>query len=166
VDAISTHDPVPAGGEISALLRATDWSATPLGPMEQWHHSLRTIIRVILTSRFAMWMGWGEDLLFFYNEAYRQMTLGVKHPWALGRPAREVWAEIWSEISPRVDQVHMQSPTPLNPLGVKGAGEGGTIPAAAAIAAAIDDALRPFGVKITQVPVTPEYLLDLIEKKS
>jgi carbon-monoxide dehydrogenase large subunit len=68
--------------------------------------------------------------------------------------------------TPRVEQVHMQSPTPLNPLGVKGAGEGGTIPAAAAIAAAIDDALRPFGVKITQVPVTPEYLLDLIEKKS
>jgi carbon-monoxide dehydrogenase large subunit len=60
----------------------------------------------------------------------------------------------------------MQSPTPLNPLGVKGAGEGGTIPAAAAIASAIDDALRPFGVKITQVPVTPECLLDLIEKKS
>ncbi len=65
--------------------------------------------------------------------------------------------------TPRVEQVHMQSPTPLNPLGVKGAGEGGTNPAAAAIASAIDDALRPFGVKITQVPVTPEYLLGLIE---
>ncbi len=67
--------------------------------------------------------------------------------------------------TPRVEQTHMQSPTPLNPLGVKGAGEGGTIPAAAAIASAIDDALRPFGVKITQVPVTPEHLLDLIDKK-
>lgn len=68
--------------------------------------------------------------------------------------------------TPRIEQAHMQTPTPLNPLGVKGAGEGGTIPAAAAIAGAIDDALRPFGVKITQVPVTPEYLLDLIHKKS
>jgi carbon-monoxide dehydrogenase large subunit len=68
--------------------------------------------------------------------------------------------------TPRIEQAHMQTPTPLNPLGVKGAGEGGTIPAAAAIASAIDDALRPFGVKITQVPVTPEYLLDLIHKKS
>lgn len=66
--------------------------------------------------------------------------------------------------TPRVEQVHMESPTPLNPLGVKGAGEGGTNPAAAAIASAIDDALRPFNVKITQVPVTPEHLLDLIEK--
>jgi carbon-monoxide dehydrogenase large subunit len=68
--------------------------------------------------------------------------------------------------TPRIEQLHMQSPTPLNPLGVKGAGEGGTIPAAAAIASAIDDALRPFGVTIAQVPVTPEYLLDLIHKKS
>jgi carbon-monoxide dehydrogenase large subunit len=63
---------------------------------------------------------------------------------------------------PNIEQTHMESPTPLNPLGVKGAGEGGTIPAAAVIASAIDDALRPFSVKITQVPVTPEYLLDLI----
>lgn len=63
---------------------------------------------------------------------------------------------------PNIEQTHIESPTPLNPLGVKGAGEGGTIPAAAVIASAIDDALRPFGVKITQVPVTPEYLLDLI----
>ena len=53
----------------------------------------------------------------------------------------------------------------MNPLGVKGAGEGGTIPAAAVIASAIDDALRPFGVKIAQVPVTPEYLLNLIAQR-
>jgi len=68
--------------------------------------------------------------------------------------------------TPRVEQVHMESPTPLNPLGVKGAGEGGTNPAAAAIASAVEDALRPFSVKITQVPITPEYLLDCIEKKT
>ncbi len=63
---------------------------------------------------------------------------------------------------PRIDQVHLETPTPLNPLGVKGAGEGGTIPALAAIAAAIEDALSPFGVHIDQSPVTPPYLLDLI----
>jgi carbon-monoxide dehydrogenase large subunit len=66
--------------------------------------------------------------------------------------------------TPPIRQVHMETPTPLNPLGVKGAGEGGTIPAIAVIIGAIDDALAPFGVKITQVPVTPEYLLGLIEQ--
>jgi len=64
---------------------------------------------------------------------------------------------------PRVEQVHMQSPTPLNPLGAKGAGEGGTIPALAAIAAAIEDALAPFGVHIAQAPVTPHYVLALLD---
>jgi carbon-monoxide dehydrogenase large subunit len=57
----------------------------------------------------------------------------------------------------------MESPTPLNPLGVKGAAESGTIGAPAAIASAIEDALRPFGVRITDLPVTPERLLKLIQ---
>ena len=57
------------------------------------------------TSRYAMWMGWGPELTFLYNDAYARMTLGAKHPWALGRPAREVWAEIWPDIGPRIEQV-------------------------------------------------------------
>src|SRR3546814_6240140 len=64
---------------------------------------------------------------------------------------------------PRVDQTHIESPTPLNPLGVKGAGEGGTIPVPAAVAAAVEDALSPFGVKITRTPITPPDLLALID---
>ena len=64
---------------------------------------------------------------------------------------------------PSADQVHLESPSPLNPLGVKGAGEGGTIPAPAAIAAAIEDALEPFGVEVDRVPVTPDWLLDRID---
>lgn len=59
----------------------------------------------MLDSRYAMWLGWGPDLIFFYNDAYAQMTLGPKHPWALGRPAREVWSEIWADIGPRADSV-------------------------------------------------------------
>jgi len=62
-------------------------------------------VRILLTSRFAMWMGWGPDLTFFYNDAYARMTLGKKHPWALGRAAREVWAEIWRDIGPRIERV-------------------------------------------------------------
>ena len=95
----------PGHSELAALMRAKDWSATALGAPDTWPHSLRTIVRVVLTSRFAMWMGWGPDLTFLYNDAYAAMTLGAKHPWALGRPSREVWAEIWPEIEPRIAQV-------------------------------------------------------------
>jgi carbon-monoxide dehydrogenase large subunit len=64
--------------------------------------------------------------------------------------------------TPRIEIHHMESPTPLNPLGVKGAGESGTIPAAAAIISAIEDALAPFGVKITETPLTPDRIVSLV----
>jgi len=73
----------PGRSEIAALMRAKDWSPTTLGSPETWSNSLRTIVRVLLTSRFAMWVGWGPDLSFLYNDAYAAMTLSAKHPWAL-----------------------------------------------------------------------------------
>ena len=94
-----------AGGELGRLIQEFDWSSTPLGPMEEWPASLKTMVRVLETSRFAMWMGWGEELTFFYNDAYAKMTLGKKHPWALGKPSKQVWAEIWDDIGPRIQQV-------------------------------------------------------------
>ena len=60
---------------------------------------------------------------------------------------------------PGVAIEHVETPNPLNPLGVKGAGEGGTIPAPAAIIAAIEDALSPFGVRFTDMPLTPERIV-------
>ncbi|MGB8731783.1 MAG: ATP-binding protein, partial [Candidatus Sulfotelmatobacter sp.] len=56
-------------------------------------------------SRFAMWMSWGPELTFLYNDDYARMTLGKKHPWALGRPSQEVWTEIWDDIGPRIHRV-------------------------------------------------------------
>ncbi|HET6549665.1 MAG TPA: SpoIIE family protein phosphatase, partial [Solirubrobacter sp.] len=93
------------GGEVGRDLLAVDWAATPLGPPEGWPRSLASIAGVLLTSRFSMWMAWGPDLTFFCNAAYRRDTLGTKYPWALGRPAREVWAEIWPDIGPRIETV-------------------------------------------------------------
>ncbi len=94
-----------AGGAVGRDLAAVDWAATPLGPPQSWPQSLVSVVRVLLTSRFSMWMAWGPELTFFCNDAYRRDTLGRKYPWALGRPAREVWAEIWPEIGPRIDRV-------------------------------------------------------------
>src|ERR1700723_651499 len=103
----STNADEVAGAEakLDRLVREFDWAKTPVGPMDAWPESLKTLVRVLLTSRFAMWMGWGPDLTFFYNDAYARMTLGKKHPWALGRPSREVWAEIWDDIGPRIQRV-------------------------------------------------------------
>lgn len=89
---------------MGALMRAKDWSDSPLGAPEDWPQSFKTALRILLTSRYAMWMGWGEQLSFFYNDAYRP-TLGIKHPWALGRPAQQVWQEIWRDIGPRIERV-------------------------------------------------------------
>src|SRR3984885_12425714 len=93
-----------AGGEMAALIAAADWTNTVLGPRDAWSQSLKTILRILVTSRYAMWMGWGPDLTFFYNDAYSP-TLGVKHSKALGQPASQVWAEIWKDIGPRAELV-------------------------------------------------------------
>lgn len=98
-------DVFAADAEVGEDLAAVDWAATPLGPPDGWPQSLRTAVSILLSSRFSMWMAWGPDLTFFCNDAYRRDTLGQKYPWALGRPASEVWAEIWDDIGPRIDTV-------------------------------------------------------------
>jgi PAS domain S-box-containing protein len=81
-------------------MRSHDWESTPLGPARAWPEGLKVPLRMMLTSRFEMWLGWGHDLAFFYNDAYIP-TLGVKHPAALGRPLRQVWGEIFAELESR-----------------------------------------------------------------
>ncbi|MGB8730088.1 MAG: response regulator transcription factor, partial [Candidatus Sulfotelmatobacter sp.] len=67
---------VRGGGAVGKLVREFDWTKTPLGAMEEWPQSLKTVVRVLLTSRFALWMSWGPELTFLYNEDYARMTLG------------------------------------------------------------------------------------------
>ena len=94
-----------ADEEVGRDLATVDWAATPLGLPGSWPQSLQTAVDILLSSRFSMWMAWGAQLTFFCNAAYRRHTLGRKYPWALGRPASEVWAEIWDDIGPRIDTV-------------------------------------------------------------
>lgn len=86
-------------------MSAVDWSSTPLGDPDHWPLSLKASVRMLLSSKFSMWMAWGPELTFFCNDSYRRDTLGKKYPWALGRPAAEVWSEIWDDIEPRITTV-------------------------------------------------------------
>ncbi|HVU49064.1 MAG TPA: ATP-binding protein [Polyangia bacterium] len=84
-------------------MRSMDWSQSPLGPVDEWPQSLRTCLRIILTSRQPMFVWWGRELINLYNDAYRAIV-GGKHPKALGQPASVVWREIWDQIRPRAEQ--------------------------------------------------------------
>jgi PAS domain S-box-containing protein len=90
------------GGELGERMRARDWSQTSLGPVERWPQSLKTAVRIMLTSRQPMFVWWGEELINLYNDAYKTIV-GGKHPEALGQPAAEVWREIWDQIAPRAE---------------------------------------------------------------
>ena len=87
------------GGELGELMRSFDWIKTPLGAPETWPQNLRIAIRIMLASRQPIWVGWGPELTYLYNDAYKSI-IGGKHPWALGRPTRQVWEEIWDAIGP------------------------------------------------------------------
>ncbi|WP_437834839.1 ATP-binding response regulator [Sorangium sp. So ce1153] len=88
------------GGEMGERMRAFDWSSTPLGPVSSWPQSLKTCVRIILTSRQPMFVWWGDSLINLYNDAYKSIV-GGKHPVALGQPASVVWREIWDQVGPR-----------------------------------------------------------------
>ena len=92
-------------GELAGLMRAHDWSQTPLGPVSCWPQSLRTAVSLILNSQHPMWIGWGPAATFLYNDAYIQVLSLAKHPWAMGKPAAQVWPEIWDICGPLVRKV-------------------------------------------------------------
>src|SRR5580693_5268293 len=91
-------------GEMATLMRALDWSTTALGPVELWPQALRTCVRIVLDSAYPMNICWGPDYVNLYNDAYL-MSMGAKHPWALGRSARDVVPEIWEFVKQMFDMV-------------------------------------------------------------
>lgn len=87
------------------LFGRTDWSATPLGPVDSWPANLRSIVDICMSSRFPMLVCWGPELVMVYNDGYRKILGTSKHPAALGRPVQQVWPEIWDVIGPMFDGV-------------------------------------------------------------
>jgi signal transduction histidine kinase/DNA-binding response OmpR family regulator len=92
------------GGELGERIRCFDWTSTPLGPLSYWPNSLKTAVRIMLTTRQPIWIGWGPELHFLYNDPYCAI-LGGKHPTMLGQPTRVVWNEIWPVIEPMLRTV-------------------------------------------------------------
>jgi PAS domain S-box-containing protein len=93
------------GGEMGTLTRCHPWAQTPIGAPDGWPQSLRVAVRLILTSRHPMLIWWGQDLIQFYNDAYRQTMGPERHPSALGQSGRECWVEIWPIIGPQIHQI-------------------------------------------------------------
>lgn len=91
-------------GEMARLIESLDWTHSPLGPIELWPQSLRTALNIILRSRFQLAIYWGPELVFFYNDAEREV-IGDLHPYALGKPAREVLVDMWDEVGPMLEKV-------------------------------------------------------------
>ena len=93
-----------ADGEVGALMARVDWSASPVGEPEGWSATLKAAVRLLLPSRAQIVLFWGDEYVALYNGAYAR-TIGDKHPGAMGRPARENWAELWDDVEPLLRRV-------------------------------------------------------------
>jgi signal transduction histidine kinase len=105
-ESAAVQEVLAGGGEMGALMRQIDWSATLLGPVNAWPQSLRTAVSICLNSRYPILIWWGPDYVKLYNDAYRIILGQSKHPRALGAPGREIWPEIWHIIGPMLDSVY------------------------------------------------------------
>lgn len=97
------------GGEMGDRIRNHDWSKTSLGPVKSWPQSLRSALSICLNSNFPIAIYWGKELVLLYNDSW-SLIPGNKHPWALGRPAKEVWPDIWDAIEPQFKKAFAGEP--------------------------------------------------------
>jgi hypothetical protein len=93
---------VSGGGEMGNLLRAVDWAHTPLGPVTSWSTTQLMIIGVVLHSRFPAALFWGPHRYLLYNSPYSDILGPAKHPHAFAQPVSVIWAEIWGDIGPLI----------------------------------------------------------------
>lgn len=94
------------GGESAELIKNIDWKNHILGIPENWSESLKNTIATIVSSKFPMFLWWGEELIQFYNDSYRpSFGNDGKHPKAMGQKAVDCWQEIWYFIYPLITKV-------------------------------------------------------------
>lgn len=85
-------------------LRAFDWQEHPLGPPQGWPEALRMAMSLCLGSSFPTAVYWGPEMFVLYNDAWSEIP-AEKHPWILGKPAREGWSDIWDIVGPQLQRV-------------------------------------------------------------
>lgn len=93
------------GGEMGSLIRAKDWSKSPLGNPAEWPESLQTTVAIMLNNPFGMYIAWGDEYTQLYNDGYRPILGAAKHPAALGISTRETFKEVWHIIGDMFDGV-------------------------------------------------------------
>ena len=104
---VNSPEPVSflsGGGEMGQFIRSYPWSETPLGSPTTWPQSLRSALSICLHSSFPTAIYWGPELRLLYNDAWAPIPAD-RHPLALGRPAADVWADIWDVVGPQFEQV-------------------------------------------------------------
>jgi PAS domain S-box-containing protein len=103
----ATHDLafLQGGGAMGELIRAYDWSRNPLGPPVNWSPPLQLAVQLVLNTGHPMCLRWGPQLICIYNDAYGELIGQERHPTALGKPAREVWSEVWHIAGPQLEHV-------------------------------------------------------------
>lgn len=102
--ALKSSNDFTAAGAIERLIETYNWEASPLGPRERWPNCLTAAMDILLPAQAQIVLFWGEEFVALYNEAYAP-TIGDKHPRAFGRPARENWGELWSDLEPLLRRV-------------------------------------------------------------
>lgn len=150
------------GGEMGNLTRSYNWYDTSLGDPKLWPQSLKTTISIILNSKFPMFLFWGEDLICFYNDAFRP-SLGMegKHPSMLGKPAIMFWQEIWKDIFPLIEQILSGGETSLIENQILPIYRNGTLEDTYwtyNFSPASDESGQPKGVFVTCIETTKEVI--------
>nr|WP_295922638.1 ATP-binding protein [uncultured Dyadobacter sp.] len=103
----ATLEFLAGGGEMGRRIREFDWESNALGSPTLWPESLKTCVRIMLSSQQPIWIGWGDQLIKLYNDAYIDIVRG-KHPTALGEPASVVWKDIWKDIEPLLSRAMLR----------------------------------------------------------
>lgn len=115
LDEVSTSAFLTGGGEMGSLMRAHDWSTSPLGEPETWPQPLRTVASLMLAAGQPMFVAWGPLRILLYNDAYA-LLLADRHPAGLGRSFFNVWPDIENEIAPLFERVFAGEPVHMEDI--------------------------------------------------